>query len=414
MTNGKLNKVLLWNYISLAIMAVVGLLMNALIVLFYDSDALGIFSETYAWYMILSQISVWGIHMSVIKYVPETDSEKERGTILRTGVLLTVITSLLVTGISGTVLHFLEGVAWKRSMQVAFSGLMLFSVNKVLLNYLNAVSRMVTYAVFVSIRYICLGLGIWFCSAIGVDSYWLGAVFPVTEIIVFLGVLGYFMLRIPVGGKLDGKTFQKMLYFGTRILPSYMVLEMNTKVDVVCLGLLQSNVSQIGIYSFSIFFTEGFYMLYVTIRKIINPGIAAANKEGRLLGQVTEIKKRLHGYITLGGGAAYIGIVMGYMMFCKLMQKPEYSEGVIYILVICLAIAINGKYIVFGDLLAQAGYPLEESILNVLTVVGNFILNLILIKLFGTIGAACATGVSYFIYSIYMKMRVKERAGLTL
>lgn len=414
MTNGKLNKVLLWNYVSLAIMAVVGLLMNTLIVLFYGSDALGVFSETYAWYMILSQISVWGIHMAVVKYVPETDSEEERGTILRTDVMITVITSLLVTVISETVLYFLDGVAWKRSMQVAFMGLMLLSVNKILLNYLNAVYRMVAYAVFISARYVFLGLGIWFFSVMGVGSDWLAVVFPVTEFIVFLGVLGYFMFQIPVGGKLNRKIFGKMLFFGTKILPSYMVLELNTKVDVVCLGILQSNVSQIGIYSFSIFFTEGFYMLYVTIRKIINPGIAAANNEGRLLRQVTEIKKRLHRYMTLGSGAAYVGISVGYMILCKLMQRPEYSVGVIYILVICLAIAINGRYIVFGDVLAQAGYPLEESVLNVLTVVANFILNLILITIFGTIGAAGATAVSYFIFSFYMKIRVKERAGITL
>lgn len=155
-------------------------------------------------------------------------------------------------------------------------------------------------------------------------------------------------------------------------------------------------------------------MLYVTIRKMINPGIAAANNEKRLLEQITEIKKRLHRYVTLGGGAAYVGISIGYMIFCKLIQRPAYSVGVIYILIICLAIAINGRYIVFGDLLAQAGYPLEESILNVLTVAGNFILNLILIKIFGTIGAAAATAVSYFIFSFYMKIRVKERVGFTV
>lgn len=414
MTNGKLNKVLLWNYVSLGIMAVVGLLMNALIVLYYDSDALGVFSETYAWYMILSQIAVWGIHMAVVKYVPETDCEKERGTIVRTAVMISIITALLVTVVSETVLYFMDGVAWKRSMQIAFLGLMLLSVNKILLNYLNAVDRMVTYAVFVSVRYLLLGLGIWFFSVIGVRPEWLAVVFPVTEIIVFLITLGYFMLRIPVGGKTDRKVFRKLLYFGTKILPSYMVLELNTKVDVVCLGILRSNVSQIGIYSFSIFFTEGFYMLYVTIRKMINPGIAAANNEKRLLEQITEIKKRLHRYVTLGGGAAYVGISIGYMIFCKLIQRPAYSVGVIYILIICLAIAINGRYIVFGDLLAQAGYPLEESILNVLTVAGNFILNLILIKIFGTIGAAAATAVSYFIFSFYMKIRVKERVGFTV
>lgn len=410
----KFKKDLIWNYLSLILMAFSGLLMNAVIVLFYGSATLGVFSETYAWYIILSQISVWGIHMAVVKYVPEADSEERKGEILKIGIMITIAASLLVTIVSETAVYCLKDVAWKKSMQIAFTGLVLLSVNKVLLNYLNAIYRMVAYAVFVSVRYACFGLGILVLSLISVEPDWIALVFPITEIVVFLGMAVYYTFRVPISGKLDGKIAGKMLYFGTKILPSYIVLEMNTKVDVVCLGMLVSNISQIGIYSFSIFFTEGFYMLYITIRKMVNPGIAKANTEKRLLEWITEVKKSLHKYMIWGGSAAYIGIMIGYVILCYLMQQPEYSRGVFYILIICFAIIVNGKYIVFGDLLAQTGYPLEESMLNVLTVAGNFVLNIVFISVLGVAGAAAATAVSHFIFSFYMKARVKERLGFIL
>lgn len=414
MVNRKFNKAIFWNYISLVIMAASGLSMNAVIALFYGSAVLGAFGETYAWYMILSQLSVWGIHMSIVKHVPETNNPEEKGALLKSGIAITIVTSLLVTIASEFVVCFLSDVAWKRSMQVAFLGLVFFSVNKVFLNYLNAIYKMVAYSIFTSIRYAILAIGMIVLSLGGTESDYIALIFPLTEIIVFLGMLGYFFFRIPVQGKLSSILSKKMLCFGTKILPSYMVLEMNTKVDMVCLGMLVSDVSQIGIYSFAIFFTEGFYMLFVIIRKIVNPGIAEANIEGKISERIAEMKRYLHRYVILGGGAAYLGVIIGYVILCSFMQRPAYRAGVMYIIVICFSIAVNGKYIVFGDLLAQIGYPLEESVLNIVTVTGNFILNIILIMVFGMLGAAIATAVSYFVFSFYMKVRVKERVGITL
>lgn len=411
--NRILNKLLLWNYAGIAVMAASALLMNTVIALFYDTAALGIFGETYAWYIILSQISVWGIHMAVMKYVPETDDEEARGAVLKAGLAIAVITSLLITVISEIAICFLDSVGWKKSMQIAFAGLAFFSVNKVLLNYLNAIYRMAAYAAFVSLRYVFIGMGIFIFSFMGIEADYLALVFPMTEVAIFLGMLGYFAYQIPIHGEPDGKTFWKILYFGTKILPSYMALEMNTKVDVVCLGFLVSDVPQIGIYSFAIFFTEGFYMLYITIRKMVNPKIAEANAKGKLSEQMTIIKRSFRMHMALGC-AAYIGVSVGYVILCNVMHRPEYGRGITYILIICLAIAINGKYIVLGDVLAQTGYPLAESILNILTVAVNFLLNIILISAWGVVGAAVATAVSHFVFSFWMKAQVKERIGFIL
>lgn len=408
------NKELIWNYISLVFMAISGLIMNIIIAFFYGSNVLGVFSETYAWYMILSQLSVWGIHMAIVKFVPEKDGEIEKNSLLKTGLFLTILTSLTITGISEIVLLFLGDTAWGKSMQIAFTGMILLSVNKVLLNYLNAISQMIPYAFFSSLRYVCLGVIILLVSLFGLRYEYLAIVFPLTEIIVFAAMLVFFLFRVPMPGKFESHSMGKIFFFGTKILPSYMVLEMNTKVDVVCLGMLVSDVSLIGKYSFAIFFTEGFYMLYITVRKLINPGIAKTHAVGSLANYIDETSSFLKKYLTIGGTAAFAGISIGFMVICGILGKNEFQSGVIYILIIGAAILFNGKYIVFGDLLAQTGFPLEESILNIMTIAGNFVLNILLISIFGVSGAAGATAVSYFIFSIYMKWRVKRRVGFRI
>ena len=144
-----------WNYVSLMIMAIMGLAINSIIIKFYNSSVLGIYNETYTWYMILSQISVWGLHMAVVKYVPETEDAEERCAILNAALLMAILTSATTIVVAFVLMSLLD-FSWKLSLHRAVLGLLMFSVNKVFLNYLNAAGKMTLYAMVQSVRYFLL------------------------------------------------------------------------------------------------------------------------------------------------------------------------------------------------------------------------------------------------------------------
>lgn len=400
------------NYISIGIMAVSGLLMNALIAMFYDSSVLGIFNESYAWYMVMSQISVWGIHMSILKFVPEQDTNEDKSRVLSTGLCISFSISVLFTVVSELIISLLTDFSWHRSLSYACIGLAFFSVNKVLLNYLNAILEMTAYAVFQSFRYILLIVGIFLMSVIRVAPDFLALTFPVTEIILFPGLLLYVFIKCKAIWKTDVRVGNTLIRFGTMILPSYMGVELNTKVDLICLGVLGTEASLIGIYSFAVLFVEGFYMIYITIRKMINPGIAESNAKGLVSEYIMKIENIMKKFLGIASIVVYIAVLVGYFIVCTIMSKNEYMAGIIYIAIICAAIVMNGKAIIFGDLLAQIGYPLEESILNMVSLVNNIVLNIVLIKIAGTVGAALATASAYFVFSFYLKKRSFAKMGI--
>ena len=142
---------IIWNYGSLVILSVSGFLFNCIIIYFYDAAALGVFNRTYAWYCVLSQITVWGVHMSVMKLTSEYKKDcAERGKILLSALIGILFFSVIcVIGIE-IILSFV--VRNNRnllvSMQLAMPGLIFFSLNKILLNYLNGLSEMKAYAIF--------------------------------------------------------------------------------------------------------------------------------------------------------------------------------------------------------------------------------------------------------------------------
>ncbi len=408
----KITRDLMWNYVSIVIMAVSGALMNAVIAFFYDSSTLGIFNETYAWYMIISQITVWGIHMSVLKYVPEQDNEEKKRDILKSAAFITLSLSLCVVVLCELILIVFPGVIWKRSLQVALTGLIFFSMNKVLLSYLNAIYELVIFAVFQSLRYLGLA-GIIFLLAVNrIEGEYISLVFPMVEGGMFFLILFFLFTRNEIRGHFNVKDARELFLFGTKILPSNMVVELNTKVDVVCLGFLIKSTSQIGIYSFAILFTEGFYMLFMTVHKVINPGISEFNANGRLKEYVVNVSKKLNLLLWPVSLAAYILILAIYYFICRVLVGTEYHIGIFYIAVICMAIVMNAKSIIWGDFLSQAGYPMEESKVNVLTVFCNIVFNIVLIVGLGTRGAAMATGMSYFVYGVLMHKNMIRKTGI--
>ena len=76
----QLNKLTLdisWNYLSFFILAISGLIINFIIALSFSSEGLGIFNQTYAFFVIFSQFSVFGIHYSVLKLSAEVEEKSQ-------------------------------------------------------------------------------------------------------------------------------------------------------------------------------------------------------------------------------------------------------------------------------------------------------------------------------------------------
>ncbi len=409
-----LKKDLLWNYISMLIMAASGLVMNAIIAFFYDSDTLGIFNEAYAWYMIMSQVSALGIHMAVLKMVPEQGRDEEKKSILKSALLLVGIASVLTVCVSEGVLIFLNGIAWKHSLQIALCGIGFFSLNKVLLNYLNARHMFVSHAVFQSIRYILMMISLITLAVLKVNPNGLSYTFVISETLLLIAISLYLYIDNDKKGKIEPLYLKQLFEFGVRILPSNMVIEMNTKVDVVCLGLLLSDTSKIGVYSFAILFAEGFYTVYVTVRKLINPGISEAKAKERLDDYIGKCKAVIKKYNIIGSALILFLVIAVYYATCYILGREEYLAGVVYIVLIGFAIAINNKAIIWGDILGQCGFPLDESKINFITVLSNVLMNTVFIILWGALGAAIATALTHFVFAISQKTLVKKRIGIDL
>ena len=66
----------IWNYSAFGIMALTGVILNFFIAWKMGLEALGIFNQIYAIYVVLGQLAAFGIHDSVQKHIAEYADDK--------------------------------------------------------------------------------------------------------------------------------------------------------------------------------------------------------------------------------------------------------------------------------------------------------------------------------------------------
>lgn len=419
MQRPKLSKDLIWNYISMGIMAGGGLLFNITIGFYYDADVLGVFNIVYAYYIVLSQLCVGGIHMAVTKYCAQyADDEQSTSELLATASILTSVISICVAGMGGLlsngVLAFLFSPNVLKSLNMVWPALIFFSLNKVFLGYLNGILAMKAYAFFQGMRNLLIVLAIVVLAVMGFPGYYITICFFIAETLLFGGGIVYLLSNHYFTVKITPKWMAPIFAFGIRILPANVVLELNTKVDILCMSWLLKDERIVGIYSFAVLFAEGFYQAMVVLRRMINPWITQWYEHNELEKRWEELKNRYSRFLLMGCAVVMLFACGIQYLFGAFLKGNDYRDGTLPLIIICMSIVLNRKSILLGNVLSQTGNPLEESIVNIVTVMTNIILNIIFINVFGMIGAAIATGLSYMVFNMVQHFLILKRLQIKL
>lgn len=393
-----IGKGIVWNYASLIILGVSGIGINFLIAHSFGASSLGVFNQIFAFYIVLSQFAVGGIHFSALKSVAEHYRNREKiESILSAGLILAGVLGLVVASIlllGKAVIGKLYSADVVRGIGWLAPALVVFALNKVMISVLNGLHWMRLFAVAQAGRYLNLLLIIFCVSYIWKRPDLLPLSFFGAEILVFVFLIVTLFTRFRLSFSQLVPWMEKHISFGMKGFLSGVLLELNTRVDVLILGIF-TNDWVVGVYSFASTLAEGMYQLLVVVKNNINPILArlmAADQKSSVAALVRKVQSIVYpcafSFLILLNVAVWLGGQWGIV--------PEDIAGGIYILVILTTgIALISGYIPFDAILLQSGYPGYHSILTALIVWLNITFNFLLIPLWSSVGAACATVLAY-------------------
>ncbi len=417
---GKQGQDVLWNLGSMVVLSVCGFALLALIIRWYDDGGatLGIFEQVYAGYIFFSQLAVGGVDRSALKAVAEHRArDAQLGATVLAALLPATLMAALSTALFWTTRHhiarFLESPGVALGIEAACGGLFFFALNKVLLAVVNGLERMRAFAVFQSLRYVLILVGLCLVRMWQWDGARVAFVFTFSEGLLFLVLALEILRQVPRPSGGVARLALQHAVFGVKSLASGVLLELQARVDVWMIGAYLSD-ARVGIYGFAARIAEGVFQILVVLQNIYNPKIAEHLGRGAKA-ELAQLVRRDRPRIVLSmAGATALAIACYPIALWLLAPDPTYRESWPPFAILVLGMAAMAGYYPFAQTLLMAGFPGWHTFYMVSLVACNVVCNALLIPRLGIPGAALATAISFLFSCLLLVRLVKQRTGVQL
>lgn len=396
----KLTRDIVYTLASFVVLALSGIVINLVIARSRDAAALGVFNQAYAVYIIASQLATLGLHYSVLRHAALHGGDAEqRGRLLWTAGVCALglgTAAAVVVGAGGAVFtRLFDSEATGSAIAYSAAGLVLFSLNKVLLSYLNGLRMMKAFSLLQASRYLVV-MG---CVTAVALSPWpiemSTLAFCVAEATTCAGALAFLWRRGQVRlWAFDRSWLSTHLRFGSKGLAAGMFAEFNSRIDVLLIGVFLPD-REVGIYSFAAMMVDGLYHVLAMVRLNFNPLLVTVlrDKDEAQARQLRSRSQRLVVPATLllsGVAVAALWVLATYIAPHKGLQ-----EGMPSLLILLTGLTLVSAFVPFDNLLMVSGHPGYQTVQQLLTVTANTLLAVLLLPLLGIAGAAAGTALSY-------------------
>lgn len=410
---------LYWNAVSFAIMAAVGVLINILLLQQYDAAVLGVFNQVYALYLIFSQLTTGGYHLSVQSYVAKhVKRQNHYSSVLESALFLAVFQSVVVILLAYPLLpliaRFLDSQEVADAFYYLIPALLFFTINKLLLAYLNARRQMKAFAIFRAARFLIVIAVLIIMFIYKLDAVYFPLCYGLAEPILFLPLLAFVFQSYRMQfTRLSRKWITIQWRFGSRAFIGNFIMDINSKVDVLMLGAFLGN-AQVGLYSFASTLTEGLRAVNEVFRNNFNPILSKAYFEHPKSVLQRIIKNGVRSfYKYLGGLTLLASLGFPLVLWVFQIDKNVFEIGaVFYILVAGILLACG--YLPVRMIFNQAGFASHQTRLFLFHFLVNVVLNLIFIPIFGIYGAALATSLALLAQLFILKGMMKRKIGIEI
>ncbi len=404
---------------SFAIASALALGANLLVLHFWQQEGMGVFIQSFSIYILATQIGARGTQNATLTFLGRWHHKKRfSAQIIIVSLVLTLLTSL---GIGAVIWFFaplvaamLQSPLVAETLRAFIPAIVFGSLIKISMAALNGASMLRRYAFLQAFRATAIFAAVIIAGISGATIPTLALYFGMAEATSFM--LGLLFLGGVFGRKSREKTTRwiaPISLFGLKTLPYGIIAELNTKIDVLILGIFASDAI-VGIYAFAALLAEGFANLVIVFRDVLFPKIAGLVCQGprpNIRQVFLNWRLRLNvGFFALGAGAS---VFLWFALPFTPIDIPA-DQVVIYFCVISAGVVIASAHMPFNTVLMLGGKPGLHSIYFLSVLGANTVGNIILTPLMGALGTAIATGLAYALSAALLIILARRYLGIKL
>ena len=394
----RLRRDVAWNLVPVALLAVVGLGLN-IVIGWWGPDALGAFNLVTPAFFAFAVLGAGGLQYSVLRSIAEHIEDDARVATVVVGALvpavgLAAVAAVLCFALAGPVGALVSNDDVTTGLHWVTPGVFCFALNKVLMGVVNGLRRMRAYAVYTSLRYVLIAVGLAVAWSLQAPADHLAVIWTFAEGLLLLVLIGELLASVRLRRAVRWWPWMRThLDFGLRGLPATLAFEVNSKLDVWLLGVALPE-SVVGVYALASSLFEGASQLAIVVQSNLNPLIARDLTAGRPEAVEAMVKRTRRWFVPLMVAACAASIVAYPYVVPWLTGDARFAAGASSFTVLMISLAVTSPWLPFNQLLLMAGAPGWHTLYIVLWFVFMFVANYVLIPIYGILGAAIGTAVT--------------------
>lgn len=390
--------------------------MNVIVGNHFKAAGLGIFNQTFSYFMLLSIIANLGVPNSLVKYTAEYSDNKDKlSAILSGSIILNFTISFILTIIIYFIIvlfgNLILNPELKKSLLIAIISIPIYALNKNYLGFLNGSRRMNEYSIFQTFRWLILISFIVMAIIMNQSIYFTMYCLIFTESILFIVLT--IKLKNYISFSKHNPFYIKHFKFGIKTIMAFVVDEISKSASILMIGYFLGN-QQAGVFSFASTIALGILMLPSVVQTNFNPIISnlfAKNDIHVLQSYMKKIQNIMFKIMLPSIGLVLILFPIGTKIF---MHGHEYDNSFLPFYLLMIGASTFSLFAWAGGMLSMAGLLKENFIRVVISLGCNVILNIILIPIFGIAGAAMALTTNYLLQLFVLRYYLKTKMNLIL
>lgn len=397
-----------WNLVPVALLGIVGLGLNFAIGRWWGTAALGVFNQVTTAYFVLAIIGAIGINVSALRAIAESPGDRPRVAAIFIGALvpalaLAAAVTVMFIASRHLIAGWLDSDAVAEGILWATPGLACFVINKLLLSVVNGLGRMRAFAVYTSLRYVMIAVGLAVAGGLDLHVEQLPIIWTITEGTLFLVLIGEVLATISLREAAGWRPWvREHLHFGLRGAGATLLFELNSRLDIWLLGAALSD-TQVGIYSMAASMAEGVSQLAVAVQVNLNPKMAAHLAAGRQTDVDTLVRESRRWFVPAMFAVCGIAAACFPFVVPWITGDRAFAAGSLPFAVLMAGIVAASAWLPFNQVLMMGGRPGWHTIYMLIAVGMNVVLNVLLIPMYGLNGAALATAIALFASALWLR-----------
>jgi len=389
-----------WAFVATTIPLIVGFLLRIIFGNYLGASGLGLYSLVLIVYTIATLIGAMGIPAATVKFVAEFKEQRQR---LNSFITCSLVNSLIFGLIFMVVFYLLSPYIadfFHNSdliilIQIISVGIPFFILSNTIIRLFNGLRRMGFFSfglIFRSCLILVFSL-VFIYLNLGITGPILAIVLSEIVTTVAVLILSRNIFSFIFTDYLEET--RELIKFGVQLLLNDGTYFLDVNIDTIIVGYFLTS-QEVGIYSVAIMFAQLLFIIPGAMAQVTYPALTEFYHKKIDSAMKSTLSKSIKYsfYVTSILG---LGLILASSNIISLLLPPVFLQAVIPLSIIIYALMLYAPMTSVGSLWNAVNRPYIVSIFGIIWVTINAVINILLIPIYGIVGAAIATSTTYIL-----------------